>query len=123
MFDFSFGELVVLAVIALLVVGPDKMPEMARTAGRWYGVLRRTLTGVRAEVEQQLLLDDLRREADKLRTLANEDLLAPPPAPQPPEEIPPPPPSDGGDSAVPAGQSEGVVAPPLPTPPAEERLH
>lgn len=118
MFDFSFGELVVLAVIALLVVGPDKMPEMARTAGRWYGVLRRTLTGVRAEVEQQLLLDDLRREADKLRTLANEDLLAPPPAPLPPEETPPP----SGGSALPAAQSEGVVAPP-PTPPAEERLH
>ena len=119
MFDFSFGELVVLAVIALLVVGPDKMPEMARTAGRWYGVLRRTLTGVRAEVEQQLLLDDLRREADQLRNLANEDLLVPPSAPQPPGEIPPPP----DNSAVPAVENEAVAPPSLPTPPAEERLH
>ncbi len=121
MFDFSFGELVVLAVIALLVVGPDKMPEMARTAGRWYGVLRRTLTGVRAEVEQQLLLDDLRREADKLRNLANEDLLAPTPAPQPSEEIPPPP-STSGEGALPVVQSEGIAAPSAAAP-VEERLH
>ncbi|MHB8249773.1 MAG: Sec-independent protein translocase protein TatB [Acidithiobacillus sp.] len=119
MFDFSFGELVVLAVIALLVVGPDKMPEMARTAGRWYGVLRRTLTGVRAEVEQQLLLDDLRREADQLRNLANEDLLVPPSAPEPPGETPPPP----GNSAVPAVENEAVAPPSPPTPPVEERLH
>lgn len=122
MFDFSFGELVVLAVIALLVVGPDKMPELARTAGRWYGILRRTLTGVRAEMEQQLLLDDLRREADRLRNLANEDLLAPPPAPPPSEEIPPPS-STRDESARPAVRSEGMVAPSAAIPPVEERLH
>ncbi len=75
MFDFSFGELALLGSIALLVVGPEKMPELARTAGRWYGAMRRTMTGLRSEVEQQLLLDDLRQEANKLRDYAKEELL------------------------------------------------
>ncbi|PKY12218.1 twin arginine-targeting protein translocase TatB [Acidithiobacillus marinus] len=75
MFDFSFGELALLGIIVLLVVGPEKMPEMARTAGKWYGVMRRTMTGLRSEVEQQLLLDELRKEADNLRDYANEELL------------------------------------------------
>ncbi|MBU2838263.1 twin-arginine translocase subunit TatB [Acidithiobacillus thiooxidans] len=75
MFDFSFGELALLGIIVLLVVGPEKMPEMARTAGKWYGVMRRTMNGLRSEVEQQLLLDDLRKEADKLRDYASEEIL------------------------------------------------
>ncbi|MHB8115228.1 MAG: Sec-independent protein translocase protein TatB [Acidithiobacillus ferrivorans] len=75
MFDFSFGELALLGIIALLVVGPEKMPELARTAGKWYGAMRRTMTGLRSEVEQQFLLDDLRQEANRLRDYANEALL------------------------------------------------
>ncbi|WP_414040438.1 Sec-independent protein translocase protein TatB [Acidithiobacillus sp. M4-SHS-6] len=75
MFDFSFGELALLGIIVLLVVGPEKMPELARTAGKWYGAMRRTMTSLRSEVEQQLLLDELRKEADKLRDYANEELL------------------------------------------------
>lgn len=77
MFDISFGELAVLAVIALLVVGPDKLPELARTAGKWYGAARRAFMGVKSEVEQQLLLDELRRESVKLRDLGGEDIFAP----------------------------------------------
>lgn len=75
MFDFSFGELVLLGSIALLVVGPEKLPELARTAGKWYGAMRRTMNGLRTEVEQQLLLEDLRKETEKLRDFANEELL------------------------------------------------
>jgi len=75
MFDFSFGELVLLGVIALLVVGPEKLPELARTAGKWYGAMRRTMNGLRMEVEQQLLLEELRKETEKLHDYANEELL------------------------------------------------
>ncbi|WP_308387650.1 Sec-independent protein translocase protein TatB [Acidithiobacillus sp. AMEEHan] len=74
MFDFSFGELALLAVIALLVVGPEKLPELARTAGKWVGYFRRTVNNVRSEVEQQLLLDEMRKEAEKLKGFANEPL-------------------------------------------------
>jgi Tat protein translocase TatB subunit len=76
MFDFSFGELALLAVIALLVVGPEKMPELARTVGKWVGYFRRTMNNVRSEVEQQLLLDEMRKEAEKLRGYAKEPLDA-----------------------------------------------
>ncbi len=75
MFDFSFGELALLAIIALLVVGPERLPELARKAGRWYGALRRTVDHARSEVEQQLLLDELRQEARKLREYADTELL------------------------------------------------
>ncbi|MCE5387675.1 MAG: Sec-independent protein translocase protein TatB [Acidithiobacillus sp.] len=74
MFDFSFGELALLAVIALLVVGPEKLPGLARSAGRWYGYLRRTAQNVRSEVEQQLLLEEMRKEASQLKDLATEPL-------------------------------------------------
>ena len=74
MFDFSFGELALLAVIALLVVGPEKLPELARTAGKWVGYFRRTVNNVRSEVEQQLLLDEMRKEAEKLKGYADEPL-------------------------------------------------
>ncbi|MEL5848574.1 MAG: Sec-independent protein translocase protein TatB [Candidatus Igneacidithiobacillus chanchocoensis] len=76
MFDFSFGELALLAVIALIVVGPEKMPELARTVGKWVGYFRRTMNNVRSEVEQQLLLDEMRKEAEKLRGYAKEPLDA-----------------------------------------------
>jgi len=75
MFDFSFGELALLAIIALLVVGPERLPELARKAGRWYGALRRTVDNARSEVEQQLLLDELRQEARKLREYADAEVL------------------------------------------------
>jgi len=74
MFDFSFGELALLAVIALLVVGPEKLPDLARSVGRWYGYLRRTAQNVRSEVEQQLLLEEMRKEASQLKDLATEPL-------------------------------------------------
>ena len=74
MFDFSFGELALLAVIALWVVGPEKLPELARTAGKWVGYFRRTVNNVCSEVEQQLLLDEMRKEAEKLRGFAQEPL-------------------------------------------------
>ncbi len=75
MFDFSFGELVFLTVIALIVVGPEKLPEVVRTAGKWYGRLRRAMTSVRSEMEQHLLLDDFHKEANDWKNLANEALL------------------------------------------------
>ncbi len=76
MFDFSFGELALLAVIALLVVGPEKLPGLARSAGRWYGSIRRMMGNVRTEMEQQLLIDELRQEAQNLRDEATASVTA-----------------------------------------------
>ncbi len=77
MFDFSFGELALLAVIALLVVGPEKLPGLARSAGRWYGSVRRMMGNARTEMEQQLLIDELRQEAQNLRDQTAASILDP----------------------------------------------
>lgn len=54
MFDLSFMELLVVAVVALLVVGPQKLPEVARTAGRWIGAARRMVDEVKREVNAHI---------------------------------------------------------------------
>lgn len=63
MIEISFGKLILLAVIALIVLGPEKLPGAARTAG---ALLRRLRTGwdsVRAEVERELQVEEIRRQA------------------------------------------------------------
>lgn len=63
MIEFSFGKLVLLALIALIVLGPEKLPGAARTAG---ALLRRVRSGwdsVRAEVERELEVEEIRRTA------------------------------------------------------------
>lgn len=65
MFDIGFWELVVIAVVALLVVGPDRLPTMARTAGLWAGRIRRMVAQVKEDVERELRADEIRRMLDK----------------------------------------------------------
>jgi sec-independent protein translocase protein TatB len=63
MIEISFGKLVLLALIALIVLGPEKLPGAARTAG---ALLRRVRTGwdsVRSEVERELQVEEIRRQA------------------------------------------------------------
>jgi len=62
MFNFSFGELLVIGAIALLVLGPDKLPGAARTAGMWIGKIRRTMTDLQNEVTAQFEAEELRKE-------------------------------------------------------------
>jgi len=63
MIEISFGKLVLLALVALIVLGPEKLPRAARTAGT---LLRRVRTGwdsVRAEVERELQIEEIKRQA------------------------------------------------------------
>jgi sec-independent protein translocase protein TatB len=62
MFDIGFSELVLTAVIALIVFGPEKLPQAARTAGLWIGRFRRVLADTRREVERELGADEIRRQ-------------------------------------------------------------
>ena len=65
MFDFSFFELVVIGVVALIVVGPERMPKVARTAGLLFGRAQRYVSEVKADISNQLKLEELRKiEAD-----------------------------------------------------------
>ena len=62
MFDIGFPELVVVSIIALLVLGPERLPDALRTMGLWLGRLRRSFTAVKTEIEKEIGMDDIRRQ-------------------------------------------------------------
>ena len=69
MFDIGFSEIVVCAIVALVVIGPERMPEAVRTVGLWIGRFKRSLRETRSEIERQIGVDDIRRQ------LHNEDIM------------------------------------------------
>jgi sec-independent protein translocase protein TatB len=69
MFDIGFAELVVISILALLVIGPKRLPEVIRTLGLWVGRLRRSFRALKSEMESELQLDEVRRQ------LHNEDIM------------------------------------------------
>jgi sec-independent protein translocase protein TatB len=79
MFDIGFWELVLIGVIALLVIGPERLPRVARTAGLWIGRARRTLGSVKSEIDRELKAQELREILDRqarsnpLETIMEED--------------------------------------------------
>jgi sec-independent protein translocase protein TatB len=62
MFDISFPELVVVCVIALLVMGPERMPGALRTLGLWVGRISRTFSAMKTEIEREIGMDEIRRQ-------------------------------------------------------------
>ncbi len=65
MFDIGFAELLVVGVIALLVLGPERLPHAARTTGRWVGKMRRMVSQMTQEIDRQLKADELREKLRK----------------------------------------------------------
>lgn len=61
MFDIGFWELMLVGVIALLVVGPERLPGLARTAGIWIGRMRYFVNNVKADINRELKADELKR--------------------------------------------------------------
>ena len=62
MFDIGFPELLVVSIVAMLVIGPDKLPETLRALFLWVGRLRRSLTNIRADIENEIGADDIRQQ-------------------------------------------------------------
>lgn len=60
MFDVGFFELLLVGVVALLVVGPERLPKLARTAGMWMGRGRRLLNSVKEDIDREIKADELR---------------------------------------------------------------
>ena len=60
MFDLGFTEMMLIGVVALIVIGPERLPAVARTTGKYFGRLKRFMTTVKADVEQELRADELR---------------------------------------------------------------
>ena len=79
MFDIGFWELTMIAVIALLVIGPDKLPGVARTAGKWVGRARRFVGDVKTDIDRELKQEELRKAIaddvglDEIKEIMNTD--------------------------------------------------
>ena len=69
MFDIGFPELLIVSVVALLVLGPERLPEALRTLSRWIGRIRRSFLDVKAEIEREIGADEIRREKGFLDTV------------------------------------------------------
>ena len=65
MFDIGFGELALIGLVLLLVVGPERLPKLARTAGLWIGRGRRMLSSVKAEIDREIKAQELQEILDK----------------------------------------------------------
>lgn len=65
MFDVGFWELVMVAVVALVVIGPERLPKAARVAGMWLGRARRTLASVKSEIDRELKAQELQEILNK----------------------------------------------------------
>jgi len=61
MFDIGFWELILIGVVALLVIGPERLPGVARKAGLWLGRGRRFVSQVKADIDREIAADELRR--------------------------------------------------------------
>jgi sec-independent protein translocase protein TatB len=61
MFDIGFSELMIIAVVALIVIGPEKLPKVARTVGHLFGRMQRYVNDVKADISREMALDDLRK--------------------------------------------------------------
>ncbi|HAZ80827.1 MAG TPA: twin-arginine translocase subunit TatB [Porticoccaceae bacterium] len=69
MFDIGFSELLIVAVLTLIVMGPERLPETVRTISLWLGRLRQFLSSARTEIEDEIGIDEIRRQ------LYNEKLM------------------------------------------------
>ena len=68
MFDIGFSELMVIAVVALVVLGPERLPRVARTAGHLFGRLQRYVNDVKADISREIELEELRKFKDEFQS-------------------------------------------------------
>lgn len=61
MFDIGFTELIIIGVVALIVIGPERLPKVARTAGHLYGRMQRYVSSVKSDISHEIQLDEMRR--------------------------------------------------------------
>ena len=72
MFDIGFSEIVVIAVVALIVLGPERLPRAARTMGHLFGRLQRYVNDVKADINREMELEELRKVQQEVKSAAQE---------------------------------------------------
>src|ERR1035437_3222470 len=72
MFDIGFSEMVVVGMVALIVIGPEKLPKVARTVGILLGRAQRYVDGVKSDINRQMQLDELKQMQEQMAQQARE---------------------------------------------------
>jgi sec-independent protein translocase protein TatB len=72
MFDFGFTEMMIIAVIGLVVIGPERLPKVAKQAGQWLGKLRRYVDDVKSDINRQMELQELKNLQAEMTETARE---------------------------------------------------
>ncbi len=67
MFDLAFSELIVIGIVALVVIGPEKLPKIVRSAGKLIGNVQRYANSIMTDINTELQLEDLQRLREELR--------------------------------------------------------
>jgi sec-independent protein translocase protein TatB len=67
MFEIGFSELIVIGVVALIVIGPERLPKVARMAGHLYGRMQRYVSSVKSDISQEMRLDEIRRVGEDFK--------------------------------------------------------
>lgn len=70
MFDIAFTELMIIGVVALVVIGPERLPKVARTAGQWLGRLNRYASQVKQDIDRDMKLEELRKMQQDMKDTA-----------------------------------------------------
>jgi len=77
MFDIGFSELMLIGIVALVVIGPERLPKVARTAGQWLGRLNRYVSQVKQDIDRDMKLEELRKmQQDMKDTAQRYEILA-----------------------------------------------
>jgi sec-independent protein translocase protein TatB len=117
MFDIGPGELVLVAIIGLLVLGPQRLPKVAAEIGKWVGRARRTATQLRRQLEREIELSELEKPLSPPPPPAS----SPPSAAQPTGEVPPGPGTHVDQQELPGSTpSSAPDAPRAPEEPASQ---
>lgn len=72
MFDVAFSELIVIAIIALVIIGPEKLPKVARMVGAITGRLQRYVSTIKADIEREMQMEDLHELEQQIRQNARQ---------------------------------------------------
>ena len=116
MFGISFSELLLVGLVALLVLGPERLPGAARTAGLWIGRLKRSFNAIKQEVEREIGADEIRRQLhnEHILSLEQEARKILSPVQEPAKPVTP----VAEHSIAPAPVADATPATPAPPPPA-----
>jgi sec-independent protein translocase protein TatB len=72
MFDVGFSEMLMIGIVALVVIGPERLPRVARTAGLLLGRMRRYVSDIKADIDREMQLEELKRLKDEMQESARE---------------------------------------------------